>query len=81
MEEPSTIRRAGTDISQTPYGGDSLGGQTVNETGRRLGTPSYLICSQFAICSFRAGGNGLFQPLVACFEWPVLKFTVAWFEF
>jgi hypothetical protein len=37
MEEPSTIRRAGTDIAQTPYGGDSLGGQMVNERGRHLG--------------------------------------------
>src|SRR6266702_2677899 len=51
MEEPSTIRRAGADIGQTPYGGDSLGGQMVNENGRQLET-MYLICSQFAICSF-----------------------------
>src|SRR5882724_3140470 len=50
MEEPSTMRRAGTDIGQTPYGGDSLGGQTVNETGRRSGM-MYPICSRFAICS------------------------------
>src|SRR5215468_9050763 len=33
MEEPSTIRRAVTDIGLAPYGGDSLGGQTVNERG------------------------------------------------
>src|SRR6516225_12004991 len=33
MEEPSTMRRAGTDILLTPYGGDSRGRQTV-EGGR-----------------------------------------------
>src|SRR5690242_2757427 len=35
MEEPSTIRRAVTDIGLAPYGGDSLGGQTVNERRRQ----------------------------------------------
>jgi hypothetical protein len=29
MEEPSTIRRAVTDIGLAPYGGDSLGRQTL----------------------------------------------------
>src|SRR5215475_2988378 len=50
MDEPSTIRRAGADIGQAPYGGDSVGRQTVNETGRVLKT-TYSICSPFAICS------------------------------
>jgi hypothetical protein len=31
MEEPSTIRRAVTDIGLAPYGGDSLGRQTPGE--------------------------------------------------
>src|SRR6516162_7104922 len=51
MEEPSTIRRAGTDILLTPYEGDSRGRQTVDEGGRQLRT-TYTICSPFAICSF-----------------------------
>src|SRR6516162_721165 len=51
MEEPSTIRRAGTDIREAPYGGDSVGRQTLNETIRWL-EKSYPICSKFAICSF-----------------------------
>src|SRR5271169_883544 len=53
MEEPSTIRRAGTDILLTPYGGDSCGRQTIDEGGRQLET-TYTICSRFAICSFFA---------------------------
>src|SRR5215813_7724816 len=46
MEEVATIRRQVADIRRAPYGGDSLGGQMVNETGRRLGT-TYPICSWF----------------------------------
>src|SRR3954453_12408150 len=30
MEDPSTIRRAETDMGRAPYGGDSLPGQTVS---------------------------------------------------
>src|SRR5215472_15123453 len=36
MEEPSTIRRAVTDIGLAPYGGDSLGRQTVGEAAGEL---------------------------------------------
>src|SRR3954467_15774571 len=51
MEDPSTIRRAETDMGRAPYGGDSLEGQTA------LGEPGpdgtlYPVCSLFAICSF-----------------------------
>jgi hypothetical protein len=49
MEDPSTIRRAETDMGRAPYGGDSLEGQTGVESGPD-GT-LYPICSQFAICS------------------------------
>src|SRR4051795_6278460 len=50
MEDPSTIRRAETDMGRAPYGGDSLEGQTVAGESRPDGT-MYPICSQFAICS------------------------------
>src|ERR1700745_561722 len=36
MEEPSTIRRAVTDIGLAPYDGDSLGRQTLGRTLTRL---------------------------------------------
>src|SRR6516165_5185386 len=36
MEEPSTIRRAVTDIGLAPYGGDSLGRQTLERPLARL---------------------------------------------
>jgi hypothetical protein len=32
MEDPSTIRRAETDMGGAPYGGDSLAGQTGGNT-------------------------------------------------
>src|ERR1700754_4448646 len=63
MEDPSTIRRAETDMGRAPYGGDSLGGQTDGggESGP-YGT-MYPICSKFAICSFWWGGAGPFPWL------------------
>src|SRR5436190_17557792 len=61
MEEPSTIRRAGTDIGGAPYGGirgrDNSGNRELLVVG-----DLYHICSLFAICSFYIpGGAGLFR--------------------
>src|SRR5216683_5172273 len=58
MEDPSTIRRAETDMGGAPYGGDSLAGQTGgNDRRAGMGESAidgtvYPLCSPFAICSF-----------------------------
>src|SRR4051794_27271868 len=36
MEDPSTIRRAETDMGRAPYGGDSLAGQTAATWNRAV---------------------------------------------
>src|SRR3954449_3384356 len=71
MEDPSTIRRAETDMG-APYGGGSLAGQTDGE--ERLDDlldsiddeSLYHVCSLFAICSFRPldAGRVPFNDLV-----------------
>src|ERR1700750_3069448 len=61
MEDPSTIRRAETDMGRAPYGGDSLAGQMAVARVGPDGT-MYPICSQFAICSQKYLGAGLFRP-------------------
>src|SRR5690348_16692703 len=65
MEDPSTIRRAETDMG-APYGGDSLAGQTDGEDRLDDLLDSiddenlYHVCSLFAICSFWNNGTGPF---------------------
>src|SRR3954452_13353710 len=56
MEDPSTIRRAETDMAKTPYGGDSRAGQTSgtsdqrrNSGGTKTDGTLYPVCSRFAI--------------------------------
>src|SRR5207253_10589113 len=56
MEEPSTIRRAETDMGDAPYGEDSLAGQTAVPGIGQSGA-LYPICSPFAICSFLERGR------------------------
>src|SRR5207253_9468274 len=57
MEEPSTIRRAETDMGDAPYGEDSREGQTA-AAGIGQSGALYTVCSPFAICSLRKGGAG-----------------------
>src|SRR5579871_2329414 len=54
MEEPSTIRRAVTDIGRAPYDGDSLGGQIVSKAGR-LSEKNVLYLFQVRNMFFLAG--------------------------
>src|SRR3981189_466701 len=63
MEDPSTIRRAETDMGRAPYGGGSLEGQTAGGESGPDGT-LYPICSQFAICSQKYLGTGPFHPVL-----------------
>jgi hypothetical protein len=42
MEDPSTIRRAETDMGRAPYGGDSLAGQTDGPSRACGNTVPYL---------------------------------------
>src|SRR5579871_6805969 len=50
MEEPSTIRRAVTDIGRAPYDGDSLGGQMVKKAVRLWEQCTlYVPCSQYVL--------------------------------
>src|SRR3954464_15895468 len=60
MEEPSTIRRAETDMGDAPYGEDSLAGQTAAAGIGQWGA-LYTVCSPFAICSCRISGAGPFR--------------------
>src|SRR3954447_17473411 len=50
MEEPSTIRRAETDMGRAPYGGDSLEGQTKRRRNSR-GTNLMEHCTLFVLRS------------------------------
>src|SRR5262249_29011255 len=50
MEEPSTIRRAVTDIGLAPYGGEFVGGETVNQRKADVAnkvTPFFHVCKMF----------------------------------
>src|SRR5580704_11999218 len=49
MEEPSTIRRAVTDIGRAPYGGDSRGGQMVNKAADWEQRTSFVLSSQYVL--------------------------------
>src|SRR6267154_831381 len=62
MEDPSTIRRAETDMGRAPYGGDSLEGQTAVAGKSGPDGTLYPICSPFAICSHKYLGTGPFRP-------------------
>src|SRR5947209_14174431 len=59
MEDPSTIRRAETDMGRAPYGEDSRAGQMAGAQSGPDGT-MYPICSRFAICSQKLFGAGPF---------------------
>src|SRR5215475_632640 len=59
IEEPSTIRRALTDMGGAPYGGIRAG-QTAENRELLVVEALYHVCSMFAICSFPKYGAGLF---------------------
>src|SRR5471030_2465708 len=60
MEDPSTIRRAEADIGRAPYGGDSLAGQTGEES---LDRPE--LCTTFVL---RSQYVLLLNPVLAPFH-------------
>jgi len=80
MEEPSTIRRAETDMGRAPYGGDSLEGQTDGRLSRGLMEQCtlFVLSSQYVLKNiwilalsvpFKVNGPFLF------WRWPDLKIS------
>src|ERR1700742_3080281 len=61
MEDPSTIRRAETDMGRAPYGGDSLEGQTDGRLSRGLMEQ----CTLFVLRSQYVLTN---NSVLACFD-------------
>jgi hypothetical protein len=61
MEEPSTIRRAETDMGGAPYGEDSLEGQTAVALSRGLMEQCtlFVLSSQYVLKKY--SGTGLFR--------------------
>src|SRR3954447_23667014 len=50
IEDPSTIRRAETDMGRAPYGGDSLAGQTAAvESGSSQQCTPFVLRSQYVL--------------------------------
>jgi hypothetical protein len=55
MEDPSTIRRAETDMGRAPYGGDSLEGQTAGPSrGLVEQCTLFVLSSQYVLFEKRA---------------------------
>src|SRR5437660_6915392 len=62
MEDPSTIRRAETDIGRAPYGGDSLAGQTGEEDFRDSAADGDFVPLLFSVRNMFFSG-GRYWPL------------------